>query len=174
MEKLKKKIAKLFPQAVTFTSPPPSPRKVPNALLLVSLVPAEARIRPNYGTSFDTKEPSSPKVSCLGHVTKPKIKPKSKPKECLFIKIFKGQRTRIKGGGKDHKSVVKKVPSLGLMKKFESGRGGVLSDFEWTAHLAVLGPDSENCHIDIESKKEVNLWQRRNKPGPPPPLLLQM
>uniref|UniRef100_A0A803NGD3 Uncharacterized protein n=1 Tax=Cannabis sativa TaxID=3483 RepID=A0A803NGD3_CANSA len=149
MEKLKKKIAKLFPQAVTFTSPPPSPRKVPNALLLVSLVPAEARLRPNYGTSFDTKEPSSPK-------------------------IFKGQRTRIKGGGKDHRSVVKKVPSLGLMKKFESGRGGVLSDFEWTAHLAVLGPDSENCHIEIESKKEVNLWQRRNKPGPPPPLLLQM
>ncbi|XP_062102597.1 uncharacterized protein At1g76070-like [Humulus lupulus] len=187
MEKLKKKIAKLLPQAVTFTSPPPSPRKAPTAVLLVSLVPAEARLRPNYGTSFDTKEPSSPKVSCLGHVTKPKSKPKPKPKhkpkqhkESLIIKIFKGHRRKggkrcsVGGGGSKDGSVVKKVPQLGLMNKFESGRGGMLSDFDWTAHVDVLGPDSEKCHIEVESKKEVNLWERRNKPGPPPPLFLKM
>ena len=171
MEKLKNLITKLLPHAasaVTFLSPPPSPRKTPPTLV-VSLIPAEARRKPKYGSSFDTREPSSPKVSCLGQVNnnknkKPKTKnvcpppqqeKSTKPHGSLIVKIFKGTRKGGKNDSvKDNKeAVVDKVPSLGLMKRFESGRGGVLSDFEWTAHVTVLGPDCQGCSVDDEERQ---------------------
>ncbi|PON49953.1 Phospholipase D [Parasponia andersonii] len=181
MEKLKNKISKLLPRAasaVTFLSPSatpsPSPRKNPPAPIAVSLIPAEARRKPRHGSSFDTREPSSPKVSCLGQVNnnnnnnRPKLKPKPrqlgspphqqeiKPAASpgnLIVKILRGQRKV----SKDSPEGVEKVPSLGLLKRFESSsRGGVLLDFEWTAHVAVVGPDCKNGCVDEDRQRQRN------------------
>lgn len=69
--------------AVTFQSPPLSPGEAVAAPRgssspSISIIPTEVR-RKKKTASFDTREPTSPKVSCMGHVKstkKIKIKPK--------------------------------------------------------------------------------------------------
>ncbi|XP_004289067.1 PREDICTED: uncharacterized protein At1g76070-like [Fragaria vesca subsp. vesca] len=81
--KLRMQILKFLSQAaapaVTYKSPPASPRHP-----IVSIIPREARRKPRNGSSsFASKEPTSPKVSCMGQVkgkNKKKKKKKSKPK----------------------------------------------------------------------------------------------
>ena len=143
--------------SMAILSPPPSPHKAPR----VPIIPIEAtrrRRRSNNGIpSFDsTKEPTSPKVSCLGQVKKKKPnnsgkpKPKPKPKSiCCAVAVEEVVKPpRVKGQKKvDFKfkfeedknkvndvfeNVEIKIPSLDQMRRFECGRRGVLSDFDRT------------------------------------------
>ncbi|KAL5557479.1 hypothetical protein UlMin_039715 [Ulmus minor] len=172
VSKLKSKIVKLLvgshaASPVFFLSPPPSPRKgLTNQI--VSIIPAEARRKPKNG-SFETREPDSPKVSCLGRVNdKKKKKKRRKPKSkllCLPLqekvhvssvtteevkKKKKKQQWNLKmcrngeavDGFDDMPAVLDRdtAPSLAQMKTFSSARGG----FEWTTHLSL----SSNCEND--------------------------
>lgn len=151
---LRNKIAKLLslphstPSITTIlVSPPLSPRK-PNSTkpVYTSIIPSEARRKPKNGSSFDTREPTSPKVSCLGQITnkkKPNKKPKPKNIGC-FIQEVKVVKKRRKKGVKENMVIddgpkskdkadgsnvgILVVPSLGEMKRFTSARG-VLSEF---------------------------------------------
>ncbi|XP_062023623.1 uncharacterized protein At1g76070-like [Rosa rugosa] len=210
--KLKIKILKFLSQAaapaVTYKSPPASPRNP-----IVSIIPKEARRKPRNGSSsFATKEPTSPKVSCMGQVKgkKKKKKSKSKPKQVgppppppqestsLALSVPKEKTFKVsnvipkvlinnKGKTKDDGSVAtsslsrtsrvpERVPSLGQMKRFESGRG-VLSDFD----LIKVDDDDDNMKIGVggdeeyddedEKKEVIILWKRRSM-SPPMPLQL--
>ncbi|KAJ7953179.1 Syringolide-induced protein 14-1-1 [Quillaja saponaria] len=81
LSKLKTKISKLLPQsvaAVTFQGPPSSPTtsRGSRSSAKISIIPREARRRPKNG-SFDAREPTSPKVSCMGQVKHMKKKKKT-------------------------------------------------------------------------------------------------
>lgn len=70
--------------AVTFQSPPLSPGKAVvargSSTPSISIIPPEIRRKPKTA-SFDAREPTSPKVSCIGHVkSTKKIKRKPQPK----------------------------------------------------------------------------------------------
>lgn len=203
--KLRIKILKFLSQAaapaVTYKSPPPSPRNP-----IVSIIPKETSRKPRNGSStFAAKEPTSPKVSCMGQVkgnnnNKKKSKPKPKlvcppppqegtslalciPKEKTFKVSKVIPKVLIKQGKTKDDGVViatssssrssrgpERVPSLGQMKRFESGRR-VLSDFDLMEvdddpdrveglKLGVRGEEEED---DDENKKEVIiLWKRRS------------
>lgn len=88
-----------------------------------------------------------------------------------------------------------KAPSLGTMKRFSSGRGK-FSNVDWTKEAAGIDRDEENdderviepssapviirntlgfddkfirvAGINLEPKKEINLWKRRTMPQPKP------
>ncbi|KAI6671549.1 hypothetical protein NL676_006434 [Syzygium grande] len=117
--------------------------------------------------SFDTREPGSPIVSCIGQVEKKRKRtrlsrrnrqdlppteetrleekrPKdvkknshSSPKFQLFKKAKHGQITPLG---------LEKVPSLANVKKFASGRGA-LTNFNWRDRGAAVVPD---CLVDEE------------------------
>ncbi|EXC35291.1 hypothetical protein L484_026613 [Morus notabilis] len=149
---LRNKIAKLLslPHATPsitaiLVSPPLSPRKPSSTKpVYTSIIPSEARRKPKYGSSFDTREPTSPKVSCLGQITNKK-KPKPKPKKVgCSVQEVKVVKKRHKKGVKENMIIddgpnskdkadgsnvgILVVPSLGEMKRFTSARG-VLSEF---------------------------------------------
>src|ERR1044072_5795960 len=65
---------------VTFQNPTLSPCRSPMTHV-VSLFPKEARRKQKRGISFSPKEPTSPKVSCIGQVNCKKKKMKEKEKE---------------------------------------------------------------------------------------------
>ena len=199
---------KLLPKAaspVIFLSPPLSPvgdRRIENTvkLKIVSMVPPEARRKTKNG-SFDTREPTSPKVSCMGHVlnnnnnnkTKlvlpPPEKPKSKKNPFSIHKIFKGSNHCRKSGGiDDKKPVPDSAPCLNQMKRFASGRDAFMN-FDWKVLDAAVAPDGQNHFSDggkgerqekeiipfsggIEPKKAIDLWKRRAV-APPPILRLK-
>ncbi|GMY11156.1 hypothetical protein FCV25MIE_06395 [Fagus crenata] len=166
--KLRNKLLKfLVPHAIpaiTFQSPPLSPKKPisgkGSSVPIISMIPLEVR-RKHKTASFDTREPTSPKVSCMGRVNNkkkkskakrvslpapqeasmqvscPEVVKKNKPQEIL--KVFKGP----KQGEKKFKTIVPdQVPSLGHIKRFSSGRGA-LSNFDWMTQGAVVVPDCQ-------------------------------
>lgn len=127
---------------------------------IISIIPAEARRKSRSG-SFDSKEPTSPKVSCIGQIKhKKKIskskgvspvqdsKPVSSPREAkkpasAIQKLFHGVSTGRKSDVSDNRSPLKdRAPSLSQMKRFASGRD-TLANFDWTAHVTVE-PDHRN------------------------------
>ncbi|XP_057763352.1 uncharacterized protein At1g76070-like [Arachis stenosperma] len=156
MEKLsqiKNKFLKFLPKepvaSMGIQNPSLSPRRPP-----VSIIPKEARRNHKRGTSFSAKEPSSPKVSCIGQVErKKKNKNKNKnhkniqknqihknidsvlsPEKKILLWIAKGNCNEgSKQSGKAFVLEEKEsaTPTLGTMKKFASGRG-TLSDFDFT------------------------------------------
>ncbi|CAK8540053.1 unnamed protein product [Lathyrus sativus] len=136
---------------VTFQNPTLSPCRSPMTHV-VSLFPKEARRKQKRGISFSPKEPTSPKVSCIGQVNRKKKKMKEKEKNLrkeivsnkkndsvrgsekkVVVWISKGSCEGRKRGGEEKASaVVSSVPpSLDAMKKFTSGRGS-LYDFDAT------------------------------------------
>ncbi|GJW27090.1 kinase-like domain-containing protein [Tanacetum coccineum] len=90
---------------------------------------------------------------------------------------------------------IDKAPKLGTMKRFASGRGN-LSNLDWTKEVAEINMNDENdderviepssapviirntlgfddkfirvAGINLEPKKEINLWKRRTMPQPKP------
>ncbi|XP_027347975.1 uncharacterized protein At1g76070-like [Abrus precatorius] len=118
---------------------------------MVSIIPKEAR-RKQRVASFSAREPTSPKVSCMGQV---KCKKRSKAykdkrvqtkridcipchgkKEKILLWMFKGRCDDPKRSKKafvmEEKAPTTQIsPSLGAMKKFASGRGS-LSYFDAT------------------------------------------
>ncbi|CAJ1930547.1 unnamed protein product [Sphenostylis stenocarpa] len=130
---------------VAFQNPTPSPCRSPARV--VSIIPREAR-RKRKDESFSAREPTSPKVSCMGQVQGKKNKKARKQKKAqaqkdparnldsvgewkkIVLWIRKGSSDE---GGK-HKVLEEKTveaPSLNTMKKFASGRGS-LYDFDVT------------------------------------------
>ncbi|KAK7360266.1 hypothetical protein VNO77_02249 [Canavalia gladiata] len=118
---------------------------------MVSIIPKEARRRHRIG-SFSAREPTSPKVSCMGQVQCKKRRkaqkeksvrtkkndsaPCHEKKENVLLWIFKGSGEGPQQNKEDfvleEKAPTTHVsPSLGTMKKFASGRGS-LSDFDVT------------------------------------------
>ncbi|KAG2376227.1 uncharacterized protein HKW66_Vig0156190 [Vigna angularis] len=129
---------------VAFQNPTPSPCRSPARM--VSIIPREAR-RKRRGESFSTKEPTSPKVSCMGQVQGKKKRKARKQKKAqtqkdstktvdsvgelkkIVLRIRKGSDERQKHKVLEEKRV--EAPSLNTMKKFASGRGS-LYDFDVT------------------------------------------
>ena len=131
------------------------------------MLPSEVRRKPK-NASFDLREPTSPKVSCMGQVrfsnkkkrTKPIKRVISLPTQLATVQVscpkdevkMKKPPEIIKGpkeGGKvdvfNDDTVVSKqaVPSLGKIKRFSSARGA-LSNFDWRIHDAVVVPDCQD------------------------------
>lgn len=164
--------------AVTFQSPPLSPGKAVatprgSSSTSISIIPPEVRRKPKTA-SFDSREPTSPKVSCMGHVKntkKIKRKPKrvsvslppppqatvrvSCPKEVEEKKAQEIVKIGFKGpkqGGRmadvffyhEKQTVPDQAPSLGKIKRFSSARAGALSNFDWRTSDAVVVPDSQH------------------------------
>lgn len=138
---------------VVFQNPPlKSPCRSP---LHVSIIPKEARRKQHKSGSFIAKEPTSPKVSCMGQVQCKKKKRKTKkhkrdqqppvenndfvlrcPEKKFMLWISKESGEGKKQDGKalvlEEKGLdTMKVPTLDMMKKFTSGRGS-LYDFDAT------------------------------------------
>ena len=126
------------------------------------MIPDEARRKPINGgeNSFETQEPTSPKISCMGQIKHKKKKvcesknglpgkeeikmPKSsKPKNKLlrpslsFGNLFKGKgekqrRRRTEEDVSSTNGIPAPAPSLDQMKRFTSGRAS-FENFDWKA-----------------------------------------
>ncbi|XP_004512183.1 uncharacterized protein [Cicer arietinum] len=128
---------------VIFQNPTLSPCRSPTTQF-GSIFPKEARRKHKSGISFSPKEPTSPKVSCIGQV-KCKKKKKAKkevptknidsvqcPENKVLLWISKGVYEGGKQGGQEKVTNMLNVPpTLDAMKKFTSGRGS-LYDFDFT------------------------------------------
>lgn len=214
--KLRNKILKLFPKAISFQNLPFSPRRDSRADVrprahhnkafsgpIVPMIPAEARRKPK---NFETQEPTSPKVSCTGRVNhKSKISRKkhvSLPKEFKPVPLSQPERSGPAGPVKKKKSGIKKImrksrepvsraesagesaPSLSHMRRFASSRD-TFANFDWTT--AQIAPEYSSDEedggggipfsepilmagggdrLELEPKKEINLWKRRTMAQP--------
>lgn len=187
--RMKRTFLKLLPKAASpaiFLSPPLSPvgdRRIENTTKLkaitkgysgpnVSMVPPEARRKSKNG-SFDTREPTSPKVSCMGQINSKKKKNKSKtvlpptekPKPVSspgkskknpfeIHRIFQGSNHCRKSGHIDVKQPAPdRTPSLSQMKGFASGRDAFMN-FDWRVHGAAVAPDNQNHCADGKEEGE--------------------
>ncbi|KAL0432321.1 UNVERIFIED_CONTAM: hypothetical protein Slati_2566400 [Sesamum latifolium] len=240
--KSKNKILKFLPKAaqaaVSFQNFPFSPRRDRrpdvNAHRLrshlnkgfsgpiVSMIPAEAR---GKCKNFETQEPTSPKVSCMGqikhkkkisrkkHVSLPKeFKPvsRSQPdktnratgpasklvKKPSGIKKFFVAGRGSDDGSKDQAEPSVPAPSLSQMRRFASSRE-TFANFDWTTAQIVPEEDREFfsdeergdsdaeddviipfsapimvgggvAGLELEPRKEINLWKRRTMARPQP------
>ncbi|KAJ7944103.1 Syringolide-induced protein 14-1-1 [Quillaja saponaria] len=155
LSKLKIRISKLLPQtvaAVTFQGPPPSPRngrvsRLSTTTAKISIIPSEARRRPE-GSSFDAREPTSPKVSCIGqvkHKKKKKMKKKKKASKHNRVELEQPATESVQNDEQKKKKQFtvledqkklplpdQRIPSLGKLMRFSSGRAGALSNFDFT------------------------------------------
>ncbi|GAB4832970.1 hypothetical protein Ancab_006991 [Ancistrocladus abbreviatus] len=155
------------------------------------LIPLEARRRPKNGSTsnFDVaQEPTSPKVSCIGQIKlkhkqkkmikKMKSQPsvsssaqhhhkakESKKQPIKFHKIFGKSKSDI-FEGKSNSCGVKvseEAPSLGMMRKFASGRE-TLGNFDWKAEIKGVDFDDNDNH-DYHSDYEEKRRRRRENYG---------
>ncbi|KAK9271189.1 hypothetical protein L1049_026779 [Liquidambar formosana] len=194
--KSKNKILKFLPKAasaVTFQNPPFSPgreKRLDNASKLRAyagrgfsgpiMIPVEAR-RKSKNESFDTQEPTSPKVSCMGQIKHKKkihkskrasppknvIKPvssskevkKQKPKELkkqtsTIRNLFRSTKPGRKSDATADRPplVPDRAPSLSQMKRFASGRESFAS-FDWTAQIAPVDSDHRDYYSDEEREE---------------------
>ncbi|KAL2250023.1 uncharacterized protein At1g76070 [Sesamum indicum] len=142
---------------------------------IVSMIPAEAR---GKSKNFETQEPTSPKVSCMGQIKhRNKISAKkhaSLPKEfkpASFAKPEKIRETRpapelkkkpsgikkIFGGGRksdasaDHgrPPLPDRAPSLSQMRRFASSRD-TFANFDWTT--AQIAPEEDRDYFSDEDR----------------------
>lgn len=189
---------KFLPKPTTFQNPPFSPgrdhhhhsstklkaqaHKGFSGPINFSSLPDEARSKPKIGSSFDAREPTSPKVSCMGQIkykhknkkkkklmmkkSPPSINTKksssaigrffsrSSPKTDLVIKKSDGYQCSDHDNNARPASTPdhKKTPSLGHMKKFVSGRES-LANFDWTAQIAPIDHDRD-CYSDEERVRD--------------------
>lgn len=179
--KPKSKIMKLLPRAasavaVTFHNPPISPSRENRPVagrgfsgpMKISIIPQEARSK-SKNSGFETPEPTSPKVSCIGQIKhKKKLKelvkssaarvevseqkkrhPPSAIKRILTGgKVLGRAKSKVaaapagnrRGGGKP--PLPERAPGLNQMKRFSSGRGA-LANFDWTAQIAPADVEEE-------------------------------
>ncbi|EEF31748.1 conserved hypothetical protein [Ricinus communis] len=179
LQKSKSKISDLLPKAagpVTFLSPPPSPARANSWKGLssprVSLIPKEIRRKARI-LSFDAREPTSPKVSCMGKIknrkrNKNETKKWNNPTKldmlvsslsssgAMILKIFKGKQEIEERDASDKSPTTiaeraVRASSSSQVKKFASGRG-VLKDFDWKAHVAGAADAESNCPQDDKNQ----------------------
>ncbi|KAL8030749.1 hypothetical protein ABFX02_14G305700 [Erythranthe guttata] len=233
--KSKNKIMKFLPKAVSFQNIPFSPRQdlrgdvnshrvkaLQNKGFSGPMIPAEARRK---SKNFETQEPTSPKVSCMGqikhksksnkiskqkHVSLPKefkpvetgkiraaaVVPAAKKKESGIKKLFGAGRKSDASIDYKRPPISEKAPSLNQMRKFASSRDA-FANFDWTT--AQIAPEEEDrgfysddsdvdddviipfsapilmagagggvSGLDLEPRKEINLWKRRTMAQPKP------
>ncbi|XP_022769269.1 uncharacterized protein At1g76070 [Durio zibethinus] len=189
--KPKNNILKFLPKAasaisVTFQNPPFSPGrdKRPDNHTgkhkgyagkgfsgpIISIIPREAR-RKSKTETFETQEPTSPKVSCMGQikhkksikkakrVSPPKVsKPVSESSSSGEVKKHASKLRRIFSMAKPAKKSVAssnktelpdRAPSLGQMKRFASGRNAFAS-FDWMSQIAPMDADQRDYYSDEE------------------------
>ncbi|XP_054796162.1 uncharacterized protein At1g76070 [Prosopis cineraria] len=181
--KLKNKILKILPKAVPFQNPPFSPgrdhtRRPKNASrwFKASMIPDEARTKPkdDGGGNIDSRDPTSPKVSCMGQikhmkkqVKKAKAKSMSLPNDVgevkedssVFRRIFHGAKPPAADHGMED-AVAGRAPVLGAMKRFASGRNA-FTDFDWKARAPAdmdhdgYFSDQDREESDAEEEEEV-------------------
>ncbi|XP_010266908.1 PREDICTED: uncharacterized protein At1g76070 [Nelumbo nucifera] len=135
---------------------------------IVSIIPVEARTKSKNG-NFDSQEPTSPKVSCIGQIKNKKKMCRSKskrvappPQDSRHVSVLPPRDTKkkpsstirsifhgVRTGKRTVVSVDKKpevadrAPSLGQMKRFASGRNA-FANFDWRENESLdLDPDDE-------------------------------
>ncbi|KAJ7957917.1 Syringolide-induced protein 14-1-1 [Quillaja saponaria] len=240
MNKIFKFLPKAAPGGLAFQNHPFSPGRDHNTARLknhgnkgfsgpmIPMIPSEARRKSKNG-SFETQEPTSPKISCMGQIKHKKnkkkinktknfslpkyMKPqtKSSPKEVKkqassFLKKFsdeKSARRKSDASADHHKpAVCDRVPNLGQMRRFASGRD-TFANFDWTVSAPVTPEEFDQPSYDwdddreesdqeeeevmipfsapillgggevpLQPRKEINLWKRRTM-VPPRPLELR-
>ncbi|GLT35007.1 hypothetical protein SLA2020_094920 [Shorea laevis] len=162
--------------AVTFQNPPFSPgREKRFSGPIVSIIPDEARRKTLKNESYETSEPTSPKISCMGQIKHKKKICKSKremaAREGLELKkafsspkeekkhssAIRGMFTSSKLARKsdeNKKSFSDKAPSLGQMKQFASGRDA-FAEFDWKADqiTQVEEDHHRNYYSDEEGRR---------------------
>ncbi|XP_021284623.1 uncharacterized protein At1g76070 [Herrania umbratica] len=138
---------------------------------IVSIIPDEAR-RKSQSETFETQEPTSPKVSCMGQIKQKKnirkAKCVSRPKELKPVSESSGEEVKkhasklkrifsmAKPARKSEASSKKtelpdRAPSLGQMKRFTSGRDA-FSNFDWMAQIAPAEADNRDYYSDEERR----------------------
>ncbi|KAG6390613.1 hypothetical protein SASPL_148351 [Salvia splendens] len=156
--KSKNKILRLLPKAtqaaVSFQNPAFSPGRSKG--FSGPMIPVEAR---GKSKNFETQEPTSPKISCMGQIKHKKkmckkqtslprgFKPavNSQPERISkarssgpgLMKIFSRRRNSDAGLGKP--PLAERAPSLSQMRRFASSRD-TLAGFDWKA--SQITPDS--------------------------------
>ncbi|OAY50518.1 uncharacterized protein At1g76070 [Manihot esculenta] len=197
--KSKNKILKFLPKAasaVYFQNPPFSPSRDKRSenhfhrhrvhagkgfsSPVVSIIPDEIRRKPKNG-SFDSQEPNSPKVSCMGQIKcKKKIVNKAKhsssPHEAKTVpssrEIKKHESTIMKFSGsarpiderrRSDSSIYDKQPlsdrappSLSQMRHFASSRDA-FANFDWTAQIAPVDSEHGDSYADEEGRVHMDI-----------------
>ncbi|XP_047977207.1 uncharacterized protein At1g76070-like [Salvia hispanica] len=175
-KKLKNKILKLLPKAISFSprrdTRPERPKTHHNKAFSGPIIPAEARRKLRSFETF-THEPTSPKVTCTGRVKhKGRISEKTKKKQVSVPKELKPvsdlpQAVKKAKKKKKKAGMIKKflrgerkcvevepeggsAPSLCHMRKFASSRD-TFANFDW-ATAAQIAPedccDGERAYSD--------------------------
>ena len=160
--KSKNKILRLLPKAtqaaVSFQNPAFSPGRAKG--FSGPMIPAEAR---GKSKNFETQEPTSPKISCMGQLKhkkkmckkqtslprgfKPAVNPqpertgKARSSGPGLMKIFSGRRKSDASidGGLGKPPLAERAPSLSQMRRFASSRD-TFAGFDWKA--SQITPDS--------------------------------
>uniref|UniRef100_A0A9I9CHM8 Uncharacterized protein n=2 Tax=Cucumis melo TaxID=3656 RepID=A0A9I9CHM8_CUCME len=204
----KSKFMKFLPRAasaVNFHNPPVSPGRETRPLagrgfsgpMKFSIIPRDARITKSNNSGFETPEPTSPKVSCIGQIKHKKklkdlaktaaatVESKNRLPPSRIKRIFTGgkvlgrAKSSVAGAQTGKAPLPERAPGVNQMKRFSSGRGA-LANFDWTAQIApedeVEGEERRTVWIGEEvgpfqPRKEVNIWKRRTV-VPPTPLQL--
>ncbi|XVF63615.1 hypothetical protein PTKIN_Ptkin09bG0100800 [Pterospermum kingtungense] len=196
--KPKNKILKLFPKAasaisVNFQNPPFSPgrdKRSENYTCrhkayagrgfsgpMISIIPDEARRRSKSETFDQTREPTSPKVSCMGQIKHKKSMKKAKrvsppegskpvsesdqssrqvkkPVSKLRLIFSMAKPARKPNASSTRTELPDTAPSLGQMKRFASGRGAFAS-FDWTTQIeAVEADDDRRDYYSDEDRRD--------------------
>lgn len=154
-------ILKFFPKGA-FQNPPFSPgrdhKRFSGPIVSISIIPDEARRKTSKNDEYESPEPTSPKVSCMGQIKHKKIMSRSKSREIRdldksisspkkrssaikrMFSISKPVRKPGSASGEIKDSVIDKTPVLGQMKRFASGRDS-LAGFDWKAQVAPVEGD---------------------------------
>ncbi|KAJ8772650.1 hypothetical protein K2173_027827 [Erythroxylum novogranatense] len=172
--KSKNKFLKLLPRAATavnFQNPPFSPGRDKFRCNqhgckgfsgpIIKMIPDEVRTKPKNGGEFETQEPTSPKVSCIGQIKHKKKMNKAKRAEeknrgasrpdelkkqtSRIRRLFSRSTTkdrRKSDASKDEKVRVPErgPPGLGQIRRFASSRD-TFANFDWTAQIAPVDLD---------------------------------
>ncbi|MQM12044.1 hypothetical protein Taro_044954 [Colocasia esculenta] len=172
------KILKFLPKATSFSVPKPpySPGRDRGhhrgfSGPIISIVPAEARRKPAGRGGYETPEPTSPKVSCIGQIKhkkkaaasrprgpSPSRAPEKKPRFAIG-RLFGGRGRRA--GERAEKPplpparVAAPAPALGHLRRFASGRDA-LANFDWRASRVAdeSGEEDSGCFYDYEDSDD--------------------
>ncbi|KAG6608614.1 hypothetical protein SDJN02_01563, partial [Cucurbita argyrosperma subsp. argyrosperma] len=167
---------KLFPRAASaliFHNPPKSPGRE-NRQVKISIIPKEAQSKSN-SSGFETPEPTSPKVSCIGQIKhKKKMKeiarnaakisqPKKRHPPSVIKRILTGGKilgraksNHVAAPSRNHRGGGK-PPRLNQMKRFSSGRD-TLASFDWTAQIVPADLEGEEPEGDGRSPLSETVW----------------
>lgn len=209
--KPKSNFLRLLPKAaqaaVSFQNPPYSPGRAKG--FSGPMIPAEAR---GKSRNFETTEPTSPKISCMGQIKhkkkmckkqaslpkgfKPVLNPPARPEPekkqpSGLMKMFSVRRK----SDACKPPLPERAPGLSQMRRFASSRD-TFANFDWSAASQIAPAEERDFYSDedgeedgaviafsapilmagagirgglnLEPRKEINLWKRRTMAQPKP------